>query len=147
MKQALEKLKNWLQSWPGWQEEKIRVDALPVKLGSVGLFPLGLQIRKRESDLFGNTQCLCRLTCKLLLCSDSRVEEMAGRLLELQGWILQQSAQDLAPVLGCLPHRERIYAGYGRQEKQLQPGLWLYQLELKADFVQYWEVQSDEAVF
>lgn len=146
MKQALEKLKDWLQSWPGWKGERILVDQLPIKSGSVGLFSRGLQIRKRERDLRGNTESVCRLTFLLQLCSNSNLEEMAERLLELQSWILRQSVQGNAPVLGHLPHKERIYGGYGRQEKLLQPGLWLYQMQLQADFVQYWEVEEDEAL-
>lgn len=145
--EILESLKNWLQSWPGWKNAQIQVDQLPVKPGGVGLFPQGLQIRKRQRDLQGNTEVFCRFTCRLQLCSDSRLEETAGRLMELQNWILQQSASGSAPMLGCRPHEEKIIAVYGRQEKMLQPGLWLYQLELKADFVQYWEVQRDDAVF
>lgn len=136
--EQLEILRSWLLTWPGWEGMTLGLDGMDQRPGCAGLYPQGLEQRMWQEDLQGNVLCRLRLHLLLRLCTEDP-EGWAGKLLQLQQWILQQSP----PALGCLPHKEQVAAQKGRLVKSAGPGLWLYELPLWADYMMYREVQQE----
>lgn len=136
----LEKLKNWLLTFPGMEGCTVHVDSLPHTPGSVGLFCQGVEQLGESQDILGNRQVLCRSRFVLRRVSSQPAEEAAQWALALEGWVREQSALRLAPRFGCDPSREQLRAEKGRLEKTSQTGTDTYQVLLTAQFLRKYEV-------
>lgn len=136
----LEKLKNWLLTFPGMKESTLHVDSLPHIPGSVGLFCQGVEQLRESQDILGNRQVLCRCRFVLRRVSSQPSEEAARWALALQSWVREQSARGLAPRFGCEVAREQLRAEKGRLEKTSQTGTDTLQVVLTAEFMKKYEV-------
>ena len=139
--EKLEKLRQWLQQFPGWGDIKIQDDDLLPEPGNAGLYPKGLQERGRSQDLLGNTHISCREQFLLRFMTEKR-ENAADWLRSLQDWIQQQSARGLAPTFGDIPSRERVFAEKGCLKQADQTGTCVYEVMLVADFMKVYEVKE-----
>ena len=135
----LEKMKLWLQSFPGW-EDGLQIDYADGVPGSCGLYPRGMTEISRREDVLGNVAARCR--CNFLLRrSACPGEENARWLLELQSWVMEQNRLGLTPKLGDEPNREQIRAYEGRLDKSFQTGTGLYTVQFSAEFTKLYEVK------
>ena len=130
----LETLERWLRAFPLWGQEEIRTDALPLRPGSVGLFPQGVEVLEEKTDLLGNVSIRCRQKFELqkVVCPG---EDPARWLLQLQQWMLEQSALGLAPRFGDVPAAEQIRAEKGRLKEITAAGTAVYTVTITAEFV------------
>ena len=107
----LEKLKTWLATYPGWEDDKpFFVDDAAPKPGCVGLFPQGLEQVSLRRDITGGQKAACRYRFYLYRASalEENQEENARWLLDFQNWVEAQSAGGLAPRFGDVPQEERL---------------------------------------
>ena len=133
----LEKLKTWLATYPGWEDDKpFFVDDATPKPGCVGLFPQGLEQLSLRRDITGGQKAACRYRFYLYRASalEENQEENARWLLDFQNWVEAQSAGGLAPRFGDVPQEERLRAEGGRLQKTGKLGSGLYALTLTAEF-------------
>ena len=130
----LEKMRTWLQTYPGWQDD-LKVDFLEPAPGNAGLFPEGLEIRSRQVDVLGNQLVTCRYRFTLYrqITGQEDSADAAQWLLDFQDWVQQQSAAGLAPCFGSLPEQENLQAQKGMLKQSGQTKV--YAVTLMADFV------------
>ena len=133
----LEKMQQWLQTYPGWQDS-LQVDCAEPAPGNAGLFCEGLEERARQADVLGNLQIACRYRFTLYrrVSRDNGAAD-ARWLLDFQNWVQSQSALMLAPHFGDVPHLERMQAQKGALRDCGQTGL--YAVTLTADFTKAYE--------
>lgn len=129
---ALEKLQEWLSSYPHW-------DAYPAK---VCVLPKAMEELSRREDVLGNTlvECRCYVTLYWELPALDSEGENAERMLRFLQWIQFQSASGNAPRFGDDPAKERI-----RTEKSgMTAGAQTvtYTVTLVADFMKVYEVKN-----
>lgn len=134
----LEKMQQWLQTFPKW-EGSLTFDYAQDVPGSTGLYPQGITELSRREDVLGN--CATRYSCTFEL----RRAALPGRenaqwLLELQSWVADQDRKGLAPKFGDTPQSERIRAYEGRLQTHKQLGSALYTVYLSAEFTKIYEV-------
>ena len=137
----LERLRQWLQGYPNW-EESLQVDFAEVRPGNAGLFPNGLEETGRREDVLGNVQIDCRYRFVLYRHTAGQADGTANAqwLLDFQNWVQQQSAVGLAPHFGDVPSRERMQAQKGTLKEVSQAGTGTYMVTLIADFRKVYEV-------
>ena len=133
----LEKMQQWLQTYPGWQGA-LQVDCTDPVPGNAGLFCEGLEERTRQADIVGNLQFACRYRFVLY----RRVSRDGGAadarwLLDFQNWVQRQSTLGLAPHFGDVPHLEQMQAQKGMLKDRGQTSL--YTVTLTADFTRVYE--------
>jgi hypothetical protein len=135
----LEKMKGWLQTFPGW-EDTLCVDYTDGVPGSSGLYPRGVTEISRWEDVLGNVavRCRCVFTLRRSACPS---EDNARWLLDLQQWVMEQNRLGLVPQFGDDPRQERIRAYEGRLDKSFQTGSGLYTVQLSAEFTKLYEVK------
>lgn len=133
----LEKMQQWLQTYPGWQDT-LQVDITEPAPGNAGLFCEGLEERSRQEDVLGNLQIACRYRFTLYRqVSRDGDAEAAAWLLDFQNWAQQQSALGLAPHFGDIPYLEQLQAQKGTLKDRGQTGL--YAVTLTADFTRIYQ--------
>ena len=132
--EELDEMRSWLQNYPGW-EGSLWVDFLGSTPGHSGLFPQGLEIRSRQTDVLGNQQVSCRYRFVLYRQAPRQEDstEDAQWLLDFQDWVLRQSAAGLAPRFGELPEQEHMQAQKGALHQSGETKV--YAVTLIADFV------------
>jgi len=138
----LEKLRQWLMTYPGW-DGTLQVDFMDPEPDNAGLFPEGLEETERREDILGNLQILCRYRFVLYRQMEGQQDgtRNAQWLLAFQNWVQQQSAAGLAPRFGDVPDQERIQARNGTLKKTDQVGTGTYTVTLIADFKKVHEVK------
>lgn len=133
----LEKMQQWLQTYPGWQDT-LQVDCTDPAPGNAGLFCEGLEERTRQADIVGNLQIACRYRFTLYRRGGrNNGKEDALWLLDFQNWVQCQSACGLAPCFGDIPYLERLQAQKGTLKDRGQTGM--YAVTLIADFTRVYE--------
>lgn len=128
----LEKMKQWLVSFPGW-EEKLSIDYADGVPGNSGLYPKGIREISRREDVLGNVAVRCRCSFLLRRCACPG-EDSARWLLELQNWVMEQDRLGLTPKFGDDPKTERLRAQEGKLNNSFQTGSGLYTVQLTAEF-------------
>ena len=134
--QELEKLRNWLLTYPNWGESGLiyvdYTDAVP----GLGLFPAGLEELSRKTDVLGNVTVRCRYNFALYRVTAAQEDktEDAQWLLSFQQWVQQQSIAGLAPKFGDVPAAEQLRAQKGKLKEASQAGTATYVVTLIADF-------------
>ena len=124
--EELEKWKNWLMAYPGW-EGALGVDDTGPGMGC-GLFPMGVKVLHRQTDVAGNCYVRLRSTCRLRrVCP---VSEGAAWLMDLSRWVQQQSETGNIPHLGDVAATETVTAENGRMEKRDPGGTATYCMDL-----------------
>ncbi len=138
---ALEKLRAWLATYPDW-DETIQVDFSGDSRYSTGLLPKGVEETSRREDVLGNSQVGCRYTFTLFwqMLGQGDDAANAGRLLDFQHWVREQSVLGLAPQFGDTPAWERIRAENGGFTAGAQTVI--YTVTLIADFMKVYEVNE-----
>ena len=135
----LETMKQWLQTFPGW-EGTLQLDYADAVPGNGGLYPRGITELSRREDVRGN--CKTRYSCLFTLRRiAARSQENAQWLLDLQKWVAEQDRQGLAPKFGDEPKSERLRAFEGRLDSHTQAGSALYTVQLRAEFTKLYEVR------
>ena len=136
----LEKLQQWLLTYPGWKDTLL-VDFTEAEPGNSGLFPNGLEEISRREDVLGNLQIACRYRFMLYRRTAGRADNTANAqwLLDFQNWVQQQSLAGLTPRFGDVPARERLQAQKGTRKEGAQVGM--YAVALIADFMKVYEVK------
>lgn len=133
----LTKLRNWLLTFPGWDEGWVlHTDHTEAEPGNSGLFPLGAEELSRREDVLGNVTVQCRYRFYLYrVTGQADPQANAEFLLELQQWVRQQSATGAAPRFGDDPKQERLRAEKGKLSEVSQTGTGTYIVTLTAEFV------------
>jgi len=128
----LETLKQWLQTFPGW-DSVLQFDYAENIPGNSGLFPKGLTEISRREDVLGGMKIRysCTFTLKRAAVAG---EENARWLLCFQNWVAEQDMRGLAPKFGDDPKSERLRAFEGKLENHTQVGSSLYTVQLSAEF-------------
>ena len=136
----IEKLRQWLVTFPRWGEQPLHVDHTDAAPENSGLFPAGLEELSHTRDVLGNGKVRCRYRFVLhrLVTVGDDVADNAQWLLDFQNWVRQQSALGLAPTFGDEPAGERILAQKGRRIEGAQPGTGVYEVTLTAEFVRHY---------
>ena len=134
----LDKVMNWLQTFPLW-EGTLQVDYADAIPGSTGLYPRGITELSRREDVLGNVTVRCSWGFALQRAALPG-EENARWLMEFQDWVQQQDALGLAPKFGDVPELSHIRAEKGRLSHRKQVGSALYTVMLTADFTKLYEV-------
>ena len=128
----METIVNWLQTFPQW-DHAVTVDGLQTKTGACGLYPLGIRVLDRKADILGGEQL--RLQSRYQLRRTVALEQNnlphAQWLQQLQNWVMEQSRQQLAPVMG---EHTQWSARDGKLEKDRRPGVGLYTVTLEAEY-------------
>ena len=137
--EQLKTLCDWLRTAPALAGVKnLWVDGTPAVPGTAGLFPAGVQVTERRVNLLGEVRERCRATFTLrvvLPYGAGSTETNAATLLNLQTWVLRQSAAGQAPVFGNADtDRERLTAADARLERATDEGTAVYAVQLKADY-------------
>ena len=135
---ALEKITDWLRTFPLWEDGNVSVDYTDGLPGTVGLFPRGLEEVSRKIDVLGNVTVVNRLHFMLyrITTGQQHSPDHSTWLLALQNWIQQQSVQGLAPCFGDDPAREKIRGEKGMLKNSLQTGTGKYAVELTVEYIQ-----------
>lgn len=147
--EILERLRQWLLTYPGWGGYRLTVGCTDGTPGSAGLFLTGMEELERQADLQGNS--LVRNRLRLLLRRngpppDGQGED-SGWQLELAAWIRQQSIAGTVPQLGCIADGQRMQVKQGKLARVQGQTLAVYETELLLDYWEYWEVpQNDEVL-
>lgn len=133
----LTKLRNWLLTFPLWDEGWVlHTDRTEAEPGNGGLYPLGAQELGRLEDVVGNVTVRCRYRFYLYrVTQQADPQANAQWLLELQEWIRQQSATGAAPQFGDDPKQERLRAEKGKLNEVSQTGTGTYIVTLTAEFI------------
>ena len=137
----LEKLKQWLVTYPGW-EDTLAVDFTEAAPGNAGLFPAGLEEIERQEDILGNLQVHCRYRFVLYRKTMGQADGTANAqwLLAFQNWVQQQCAAGQNPHFGDVPDKERMQAQKGSLTASSGVGTVTYAVTLIADFIKKYEV-------
>ena len=139
--QELEKMQNWLKTYPGWDPSwEIHLDCTDGNSRNPGLFSRGLEVKNRKTDLIGNVTVYCLYRFQLLLTEPDR-EQAAKKILDFQNWVGEQSAMGLTPAFGDDPAGETMTAEKGRLAQMRRPGTSFYQVGLTARFTKHYEVK------
>ena len=130
----LEYLRNWLSNCP-YITGPITVDYLEVTPNSVGLFSEGTRELSRRQDVSGNVWVTCRSSFSLLRRTIrlSEGSDNAQWLLDLQGWIKEQSAcREIS-----IPYITRVQAeaSNGHLQEDTADGMCVYKVSLDVDYV------------
>ncbi len=137
---VLEKLRQWLMTFPQWDGNRMEIDYTDGVPGHTGLYPTGLQELRRREDVLGNITADCRYVFSLYRLTHGQQdnEENAQWLLALQDWVQAQSAAGLAPTFGDVPAGERLRAENGRLKSADQTGTAVYAVTLTAEFTKHY---------
>lgn len=136
----LEKLRQWLQTFPQWEDE-IFVDFSLDAPGNAGIFPAGVEEIARRADLLGNLQldCRYRFTIQRKIVGQKDGGANAQWLADFQNWVLAQDAAGLGPQFGDVQGKARIQAKNGGLHAVSASGIATYTVTLIADFVKNYQ--------
>ena len=134
----LEQMKQWLQTFPGW-DGALRLDYAQTVPGNSGLYPQGVTELSCREDVLGNrkTRCSCSFTLQRAAAPG---EENARWLLDFQNWVARQERLGLTPKFGDEPKTERLRAFEGKLLKHTRAGCALYTVRLCAEYTKIYEV-------
>ena len=137
----LERVRQWLQTYPQW-EDTLTVDMIPAGTDAAGLFPGGVEERSRKEDILGNRQVQCRMRFILRrqVSAEEDNESHAAWLLDFQQWVSLQSLAGLTPQLGDVPAWEQMRAEKGSLQKISPTGIGTYTVTITANFIKLYEV-------
>ena len=126
-----EQLLQWLARCPALTGIDLRVDDLPPAAGTGALFPKGVEQTDRWQNLLGQVttrqkmQLVLRLNLPFVPGDANLSAQTARRLLELQAWVAEQSAETLT-------------AGAARLEQANDEGSAVYTVTLTAHYTMKW---------
>lgn len=130
----LEKLKNWLLTFPDWGEVLLQVDTTDPRPDNAGLFPKGMEELERKTDIAGNIRVRCRSSFVLRRVVTQNYDRAARWMEALQNWVYRQSMSGNAPIFGDADQPQRLYAKGGKLENNAQTGTAVYTVTLIAEY-------------
>lgn len=138
---ALEKIREWLRSYPGFDIlSAFQVDYTSEVPGCGGLFPAGLVELSRRRDILGNVtvenQYNFAIYCLMEKApgDDTGAAENAAWVMDLQEWVQRKSVLGLAPRFGNGTAPEVIRAENGTLYEVDGEGTALYSVQLSVRF-------------
>ena len=147
---ALEKLKGWLKTYPGYDIlGEFRVDYTDQVPANGGVFPSGLVEITRKTDIFGNVTVENQYNFGLYYVfvkapgDDVGATINADWIMDFQEWAQDQSVTGAAPVFGDIPRDERIMAQNGVLYEATDEGLATYMVQLSVRFKKKFEVKNE----
>lgn len=145
----LEKLKNWLGTYPGYDIlSTFRVDYTDQVPNNGGVYPSGLVEVERRKDILGNTMVTNQYNFGLYYVfekspgDDTGAAVNADWIMDFQEWVQEQSALGLAPVFGDVPLDEKIIAQNGVLYETDEEGTATYMVQLSVQFKRKFEVEN-----
>lgn len=143
----LERLKDWLNTFPGAGElAGMRIDYTDSLPGCFGVFPAGLEEAERAENLWGDVTVSCRYNFALYVVfakapgDDAAALVNADWVMDFQRWVQAQSVAGLAPRFGNIEqNRETIKAQNGELYEADAEGLAMYMVQLQAAFKTFYE--------
>lgn len=137
----LEKIKNWISTFPGYDIlSHFSVDYTDHIPSNGGIFPSGLVEVKRTEDILGNVTVQNQYNFGLYYVFAKDPGDDAGALInadwimDFQRWIQEQSVQRLAPTFGDAPRLEQIRAQNGVLYAADEEGTATYMVQLSVEF-------------
>lgn len=145
---ALEKMRNWLSTFPEHQKlEGFQVDYTDKVPNNGGILPSGLVEISRRADLFGNLTVENRYNFALYYVfykdpgDDSGAVVNADWVMSLQEWVQEQSLRHLVPPFGDDPGMEIVQAQNGALYETNIEGIATYVVQLSVNFTK--EIRSE----
>lgn len=143
----LERLKEWLQTYPGAAKlSELQVDYTSSLPGAFGVFPAGLVEVKRTENLWGDVTASNQYNFALyIVLEKSAGDDIAALVnadwvMDFQHWVQQQSAAHIAPTFGNVDaEQETIAAQNGALYEADADGLAMYMVQLAANFKTFYE--------
>ncbi len=143
---ALEKVKDWLGNYPGFDIlSTFQVDYTSEVPGCGGLFPAGLVELGRRRDILGNTTVENQYNFALYYVlekapgDDTGAAENAAWLMDFQEWVQEQSICGAMPRFGNTSARETAKAENGTLYEVDGEGTALYSVQLSIRFEKRFE--------
>ena len=147
---ALEKLKNWLRTYEGFDIlSSFQVDYTDQIPANGGVFPSGLVEISRRTDIFGNVTVTNQYNFGLYYVfekapgDDAAATVNADWIMDFQEWAQTQSIAGAAPVFGDVPREERIRAQNGVLYEATDEGTATYMVQLSVEFIKKIEVNNE----
>lgn len=144
---ALRKIREWLTTFPGNNRlESLQVDYVPAEPGSGSIAPSGLIEISRNEDILGNITVENQYNFGLYYVfakstdDDEGSTQNADWVMDLQGWVQEQSIIGAAPKFGDEPAVERIQAQNGSIYGADEEGTAIYMVQLSVNFIKKYEV-------
>ena len=131
--EMLEKLRQFLLGFSGWDEEPSG-DFGEDGPGQTGLFPLSQEEIARRKDLVGNVRAeyLARFTLRRRLRPGL---DGAQWLLDFERWLQEQEAAGLTPRFGDVPVAEKLRLAKGEFQQIPRLGTGLCTVTLAVEFI------------
>lgn len=138
---ALEKVKNWLGTYPKFDIlGSFQVDYTDQIPANGGIFPSGLVELERRKDIVGNVTITNQYNFGLYYVFDKAPGDDVGAtinadwIMGFQEWAQEQSVTGQAPVFGDAPGEERITAQNGVLYESDEEGTATYMVQLSVMF-------------
>ena len=145
----LEKLKNWLESYPGFDIlSAFQVDYTDQVPNNGGVFPSGLLEIDRRCDITGQTTVTSQYNFGLYYVFEKSPGDSTGAavnadwVMDFQEWVQKQSVTGNAPVFGGVPKDEKITAQNGVMFETDGEGTATYMVQLSVQFKKKYEVEN-----
>ena len=139
---ALEQITAFVRSYPKADIlQTFQVDYTDQIPANGGIFPSGLEVVSRKTDLLGNVAVTNQYNFGLYYVfekapgDDAGAAVNAGWLMDFQEWVQEQSARGLAPVFGDVPRQEKITAQNGVLYSAEDEGLATYMVQIAVQFI------------
>lgn len=139
---ALDKIKEWLGTYPGYDIlGKFTVDYTDKCPNNGGIFPSGLTEASRSTDIFGNVTVQNQLNFGLFYVfekspgDDTGSEINADWVSDFQEWVQEQSVTGKAPVFGDKPRKETVKAQNGVLYEAGLDGVATYMIQLTVNYI------------
>ena len=144
---ALEKVRAWLKTYPGYAQLKdLTVDATAPQPSNGSVAPSGTVEIAREKDILGNVTVTNQLNFMLYFVfskdpdDDALAEQNAQWIMDFQDWVQTQSITGKAPAFGDAPKRESVKAQNGTLYGADAEGCAVYSVQLSAQYIKFYEV-------
>lgn len=144
---ALEKIRNWIATYPGYDIlGRFQVDYTDQVPSNGGIFPSGLVEISRTEDIIGNVTVQNQYNFGLYYVfpkdpgDDAGAQINAAWIMDFQLWVQEQSVCRLVPVFGDEPRTERIQAQNGVLYDADEEGTATYMVQLSVNFTKKYEV-------
>ena len=146
-KTDLEKIKAWLDTYPGHEIlREYHVDYTDRLPGNGGVFPTGITEISRTEDIVGNVAVTEQLNFALYYVfakspgDDTGAAVNADWVADFQNWAAEQSIRHKAPIFGDEPDRERIRAENGMLYQADEEGTAVYAVQLSVQRIRQYDV-------
>lgn len=146
MTTALEKMREFIQSYPGADIlDALNVDYTDHVPNMGGLFPSGLVENARRRFILGDVEVDQQYNFALYTVLEKAPGEDDGAtvnaewLMDFQEWVQEQSALGMAPTFGDDPRRESMVAGNGSVYSADEEGWAVYAIQISVSFTKHYE--------